>query len=80
MDASHAWASVWVPGGGWVHIDPTNDQFIDNRYVVLGWGRDHLDVAPLRGVAYSPGEGSTQSVGVELHPVSEPELQALRVG
>ena len=24
-DASHAWLSVWVPGHGWVDLDPTND-------------------------------------------------------
>ena len=49
-DASHAWVSAWVPGAGWVEIDPTNDKFIDNRYVILGWGRDYSDVPPLRGV------------------------------
>ena len=24
-DASHAWVSVWIPGYGWVDLDPTND-------------------------------------------------------
>lgn len=76
VDASHAWASVWVPGGGWLHVDPTNDQFIDNRYVVLGWGRDYRDVSPLRGIVYTEGSGSTLSVGVDLWPVEQDDVEA----
>jgi transglutaminase-like putative cysteine protease len=77
VDASHAWAAVWVPHGGWVQTDPTNNQFVDNRYVVLGWGRDYRDVSPLRGIVYTQGSGSTLSVGVDLIPVDEEELQRL---
>lgn len=72
-DASHAWVSAWVPGAGWVDIDPTNDQFVDDRYVVLGWGRDYQDVPPLRGVIFTEGSGSRLSVAVDLVPAgSEP--------
>lgn len=78
VDASHAWASVWVPHGGWVQTDPTNDQFVDNRYVVLGWGRDYRDVSPLRGIVFTEGEGSTLSVGVDLMPLEPEEIAALR--
>lgn len=66
--ASHAWVSAWIPGAGWVEIDPTNDCFIDERYVVLGWGRDYGDVPPLRGVVFTEGSGSTLSVSVDLAP------------
>lgn len=78
VDASHAWASVWVPHGGWVQTDPTNDQFVDNRYVVLGWGRDYRDVSPLRGIVFTEGEGSSLTVGVDLVELSADELEALR--
>ena len=27
-DASHAWPSVFVPGWGWLDIDPTNDRIV----------------------------------------------------
>ena len=27
-DASHAWLSVFVPGWGWLDLDPTNDQIV----------------------------------------------------
>lgn len=76
VDASHAWAAVWIPGGGWLHVDPTNDQVIDNRYVVLGWGRDYRDVSPLRGIVYTEGSGSQLNVGVDLWPIEPEELDA----
>jgi len=72
-DASHAWVSAWVPGAGWVEVDPTNDCFVDERYVVLGWGRDYGDLPPLRGVIFTEGSGSTLRVEVDLVPAgSEP--------
>lgn len=67
-DASHAWVSAWVPGAGWVEVDPTNDQLVDDRYVVLGWGRDYSDVPPLRGVIETRGHASRPVVSVDLVP------------
>ncbi|KAE8762758.1 hypothetical protein GB883_17740 [Georgenia thermotolerans] len=71
-----AWASVWLPGGGWIHVDPTADRFIDNRYVILGWGRDHHDVAPLRGVVYGGGAGSSVRTEVRITPAAAHDLAA----
>jgi transglutaminase-like putative cysteine protease len=65
-DASHAWVSVWLPGHGWLDVDPTNDVLVDEGYVVLGWGRDYDDVPPLRGVIFAEGSGSTLEVAVDL--------------
>ena len=48
-EASHAWASVYLPGWGWLDIDPTNDQLVSTEHVVVAWGRDYNDVSPLRG-------------------------------
>jgi transglutaminase-like putative cysteine protease len=42
-DASQPWASVLVPGGTWLDLDPTNANLID---VTTGWGRDFGDVTP----------------------------------
>jgi len=55
-DASHAWASVLVPGAGWLDIDPTNNQLVNEGYVTAGWGRDYGDVPPLKGVIYTEGD------------------------
>jgi transglutaminase-like putative cysteine protease len=65
-DASHAWAAVDVPGVGWVDLDPTNDQFVDGRYVVSAWGRDYSDVPPLKGVILSQAKKSTMTVSVDV--------------
>jgi len=68
-DASHAWTSVLVPGGGWVDLDPTNNQFIDDRYVVLAVGRDYSDVPPLTGVITTDATRSTMHVSVDVIPI-----------
>ncbi len=65
-DVSHAWASVLVPHLGWVDIDPTNNQFVNNRYVTTAWGRDYGDVAPLKGVIYSDGGKTKLDVSVDV--------------
>ena len=66
---SHAWASVFVPDVGWVDIDPTNDQFVNDRYVVTAWGRDYSDVPPLKGVIFTKGAGHELEVTVDVIPV-----------
>lgn len=71
-DASHAWASVMVPGGGWVDLDPTNDHLADSRYVVTAWGRDFRDVSPLRGVVFTESTGSSLDVGVDVLRLPSP--------
>jgi transglutaminase-like putative cysteine protease len=76
-DASHAWASVWTPHAGWVDIDPTNHQFVDDRYIVLGWGRDYADVPPLKGVIFTDAKRSTMQVSVDVARVGTPEAERL---
>jgi transglutaminase-like putative cysteine protease len=69
-DASHAWASVWVPGSKiWLAVDPTNDQWVNDRYVTVAWGRDYSDVPPLKGVIFSEAKKSTLRVEVDVAPV-----------
>ena len=55
-DASHAWCSLFVPGLGWVDLDPTNNVLPHDQHIVLGWGRDYGDVTPLKGVFFGEGE------------------------
>lgn len=68
VDATHAWASVWTPGDRWLAFDPTNNQLIDERYVVVGFGRDYADVPPLRGIIYTDSESSVIDVAVDVAP------------
>jgi transglutaminase-like putative cysteine protease len=77
-DASHAWASVYLPElashacQGWLDLDPTNNRTglaspgLD--YVRLAVGRDFADVSPLRGVLQGGGE-HTLDVAVTVAPL-----------
>ncbi len=47
---SHAWVECWLPGLGWVGLDPTNNSEGDERHVRVAVGRDYADVPPTRGV------------------------------
>ena len=69
-DASHAWISVFVPGAGWVDLDPTNNKPADETYVTLAWGRDYGDVAPVKGVVLGGGM-HTLSVMVDVARIDE---------
>ena len=80
-DASHAWASVYLPdlpaGARWVDLDPTNDragwQSPGEDYVTLATGRDFSDVSPMRGVIHG-GASHTLTVGVTVEPVLQTGL------
>ena len=69
-DASHAWFSVYIPGFGWADFDPTNNKIPNEEYVILGYGRDYLDIAPLKGVVQSSGY-SILGVKVNVQRVEE---------
>lgn len=47
---SHAWVEVFLPGGFWWPLDPTNDCVAGDRHVKVSIGRDYLDSTPTRGV------------------------------
>ena len=66
-DATHAWIAAFIPGWGWLELDPTNGCLPDERYIVLGWGRDYADVTPLKGVMTGGGEHEL-SVAVDVVP------------
>ncbi len=68
-DASHAWFAVYVPGWGWVDVDPTNDQLVSVSHVTTAWGRDYSDVSPLRGTIEGGGPSQRLDVAVSMVPV-----------
>lgn len=68
-DASHAWVAVWLGGDEWLALDPTNDQWQNDRYVTLAWGRDYADVPPLKGVIFTEATTSTLAVSVDVAPL-----------
>lgn len=69
-DASHAWVSLWVPGHGWLDLDPTNDCLPGPSHVTVGWARDYGDIGPVRGVIVG-GHQHSLKVAVDVIPVDE---------
>lgn len=68
VDAMHAWVRAWVgPEIGWIEYDPTNNQSAGADYIVIGYGRDYDDIAPVRGSMRGAGQQeSDQSVDVAV--------------
>jgi transglutaminase-like putative cysteine protease len=75
-DASHAWISLFVPGSGWIDLDPTNNVLPSLEHITLAWGRDFSDVTPLRGVINGGGE-QTLEVKVKVEPQKERDIASL---
>lgn len=69
-DASHAWASAWVPEEGWFDFDPTNDVVPSEEHVTVACGRDFADVTPIRGVILGGGQ-HTLRVSVDVSPLAD---------
>ncbi len=68
-DAMHAWVRAWVGGAaGWVEYDPTNGIRVGDQHIVVAYGRDYGDVAPVRGVVRTSG-AQTSSQAVDVVPL-----------
>lgn len=67
-DVSHAWLACYLPGVGWLDLDPTNNQVTGPDYITLAWGRDYSDVCPIKGVFLG---GGSHAISVSVDVVSE---------
>uniref|UniRef100_UPI004047A570 transglutaminase family protein n=1 Tax=Yoonia sp. TaxID=2212373 RepID=UPI004047A570 len=65
-DAMHAWVRAWCGAAqGWIEYDPTNATLAGSDHIVVGYGRDYSDVAPVSGhLRSSGGQTNTQAVDV----------------
>lgn len=54
--ASHAWCEAWIPGYGWLGLDPTNKRIVNETYVASALGRDFRDATPIRGSYWGTGD------------------------
>ncbi|MDK4711221.1 transglutaminase family protein [Rhizobium sp. CNPSo 4039] len=65
-DAMHAWVRAWCgETAGWIELDPTNNIPAGTDHIVVAYGRDYSDVAPVIGVLKSYGnQKAVQAVDV----------------
>lgn len=63
--ATHAWAEAWIPGYGWLGLDPTNNCLVNDQHVRLAVGRNFSDCTPVKGTYKGSGE-HTLEVSVEI--------------
>jgi uncharacterized protein (DUF2126 family)/transglutaminase-like putative cysteine protease len=57
----HAWIDVFLPGAGWVGIDPTNGTFCDHRFIPTAVGARMTDIAPIQGSYFGEHHGEFDS-------------------
>ncbi len=68
VDAMHAWVRAWCGvSQGWIEYDPTNATLIGSDHIVVGYGRDYTDMAPIKGqLRSSGGQVGSQAVDVSV--------------
>ncbi len=65
-DATHAWIAYFSPDEGWVEYDPTNNSAANIQHIVTAYGRDYVDVTPVRGVIFGGGKAPILEVSVDV--------------
>ncbi len=65
-DATHAWIAYFSPDEGWVEYDPTNNSAANTQHIVTAFGRDYVDVTPVRGVIFGGGKAPILEVSVDV--------------
>lgn len=61
----HAWAEVFVPGGGWRGWDPVEGSAVADRHVALAASAEQMHTMPVTG-AYFGGVGSTLDYTIRI--------------
>lgn len=50
----HAWCEAYLPGAGWVGMDPTNGILCNENHITTATGLTFEDVAPVGGTYFAP--------------------------
>lgn len=69
VDTTHAWAEVYLPGGGWIAFDPTHARVGNAGLITVAIGRCNAQVAPVVGsFVGAPDDFTDMAVAVEASP------------
>jgi transglutaminase-like putative cysteine protease len=59
-NALHAWVETYLPGAGWVGLDPTNGVFCDHHAIPTAVGLTSAQIAPIAGHYYGKKQISSK--------------------
>ncbi len=62
----HAWAEVYIPGGGWRGYDPTNGLSVADRHVAVAAGMRPEQAAPITGTFRGTGVASQMQANIRI--------------
>jgi len=72
MGALHAWTEAYLPGAGWIGLDPTNGVFCNHNHITAALGLVPGDVSPVSGSYFgSHSIPSTMETKLELINLDE---------
>ena len=64
----HAWVECFLPGHGWIGIDPTNNILVHQDHIKIAHGKGYKDCQPIKGILMTEGYNkNSYSVQVSAH-------------
>ncbi len=64
--ALHAWVETYLPGAGWIGLDPTNGTFCDHHHLTAAVGLSAEDISPVAGSYFHPTRVPPQTMSASL--------------